>query len=229
MRAGHRRGIVREVEAGTVVTRILIADDHQVVRLGLRTLLELDPDVEVVGEAGDGAEALEQARRHRPDVVLMDLVMPGMDGLVATELIRSEVCQTEVVALTSVAESESLLNAIRAGAIAFLLKDTRAQDLRRTIKAAAAGQVQLTPKVAARLISQMPFALQAVPIDPTERCILQMLAESCTTSDIARALGIDERATRVRIDRLLSKLVLRSRTQAVLYAAQMGLVVLEGA
>jgi DNA-binding NarL/FixJ family response regulator len=211
-----------------VTIRILIADDHDVVRQGLRTLLELDAQLKVIGEAADGAEAIEQVRQLRPDVVLMDLLMPGMDGLTATEHIRRELRETEVVALTSVLEAGSLLGAIRAGAIACVVKDTNAHDLRRTIKAAAAGQVQLTPKLAERLLRDLRlYAPTALTIDATERRILQMLAAGCTTSEMARAMGIDESATRTRVDALLNRLFLRSRTQAVLYAAQAGLVVLD--
>ena len=132
--------------------RILLVDDHSVVRQGLRLFLKYDPELEVVGEASDGAEALRQARELKPDVVLMDLLMPVMDGIAATAAIRRELPDTEVLALTSVLEDASVVGAVRAGVIGYLLKDTQAEALCQAIKAAAAGQVQLTPKAAARLM-----------------------------------------------------------------------------
>src|SRR5919197_6463436 len=135
--------------------RVLIADDHEVVRQGLRTFLELDPELEVVGEAADGREAVRLAHRLRPDVVLMDLLMPELDGIAATQIIRKELPDTEVVALTSVLEDDKVVGAVRAGAIGYLLKDTRPAELRQDIKAAAAGQVQLAPKAAARLLREV--------------------------------------------------------------------------
>src|SRR6516164_5535866 len=135
--------------------RILIADDHSVVRQGLRMFLGLDSELEVVGEAANGAEALNLARQLRPDVVLMDLLMPVMDGIAATSAIRREVPDTEVLALTSVLEDASVVGAVRAGAIGYLLKDTQAEELCRAIKAAAAGQVQLSPQAAVRLMREV--------------------------------------------------------------------------
>src|ERR687887_1652198 len=135
--------------------RVLIADDHDVVRQGLRTYLELDPELDVVGEAADGREAVHLAHRLRPDVVLMDLLMPEMDGIAATQLIRQELPDTEVVALTSVLEDASVVGAMRAGAIGYLLKDTRVEELRRAVRSAAAGQVQLSPQAAARLVREV--------------------------------------------------------------------------
>jgi NarL family two-component system response regulator LiaR len=124
--------------------RILLVDDHSVVRQGLRLFLKYDPELEVVGEASDGMEALRLARELKPDVVLMDLLMPVMDGIAATAAIRRELPDTEVLALTSVLEDASVVGAVRAGAIGYLLKDTQAEALCQAIKAAAAGQVQLT-------------------------------------------------------------------------------------
>jgi two-component system, NarL family, response regulator LiaR len=132
--------------------RILLVDDHSVVRKGLRLFLKYDPELEVVGEAADGAEALSLAREFKPDVILMDLLMPVMDGIAATAAIRRELPETEVLALTSVLEDASVVEAVRAGAIGYLLKDMQADALCQAIKAAAAGQVQLTPKAAARLM-----------------------------------------------------------------------------
>ncbi|HQA69389.1 MAG TPA: response regulator transcription factor, partial [Aggregatilineales bacterium] len=131
--------------------RILVVDDHSVVRHGLRMFLGLEPEFDVVGEATNGAEALQKARELQPDVVLMDLLMPVMDGIQATAALRQEMPDVEVIALTSVLEDASVYSALRAGAIGYLLKDTEADELCRAIKAAAAGQVQLSPKAAARL------------------------------------------------------------------------------
>ena len=128
--------------------RILVADDHSVVRQGLRMFLGLDSEFEIVAEAADGIEALAKARQTRPDVVLMDLLMPVMDGIEATASIRRELPDTEVIALTSVLEDASVIGAVRAGAIGYLLKDAQADELCQAIRAAAAGQVQLSPKAA---------------------------------------------------------------------------------
>src|SRR5256885_12730267 len=147
--------------------RILLVDDHTVVRKGLRTFLKYDPELEVVGEAADGAQALIRARELKPDVVLMDLLMPVMDGIAATAAIRRELPEIEVLALTSVLEDASVVGAVRAGAIGYLLKDTQAEALCQAIKAAAAGQVQLTPRAAARLM-QVVSAPES-PEAPTER------------------------------------------------------------
>src|SRR5205814_7906162 len=153
--------------------RILIADDHAVVRQGLRTFLTLDPEFEVVGEAGDGAEAVRVAHEARPDVVLMDLLMPEMDGITATQVIRRELPDTEVVALTSVLEDASVVAAVRAGAIGYVLKDTHAQELRQAIKAAAAGQVQLSPRAAARLMREVVAPERAEALSEREVDVLR--------------------------------------------------------
>jgi two-component system, NarL family, response regulator LiaR len=138
-----------------MTVRILITDDHGVVRQGLRMFLSLDPQLEVVGEAENGEEALAMARELKPDVVLMDLLMPVMDGIAATEAIRRELPEVEVLALTSVLEDVSVSGAVRAGAIGYLLKNTDADALGRAIKAAAAGQVQLAPEAAVRLMHEV--------------------------------------------------------------------------
>jgi DNA-binding NarL/FixJ family response regulator len=211
-----------------VPTRVLIADDHEVVRQGLRTFLELDPDLVVIGEAVNGDEAVRAARHLRPDVVLMDLVMPEMDGVTAIELIRKELPKTEVIALTSVLEDASVVGAIRAGAIGYLLKDTRADELRRAIKAAAAGQVQLSPRAAARLMREVrtpePAPPPGVSLSPRETEVLRLLAGGRTNKEMARQLAIGEKTIKTHVSRILSKLDVQSRTQAALYAGRIGLV-----
>jgi two-component system, NarL family, response regulator LiaR len=154
-----------------VAIRTLITDDHKVVRRGLRGFLELDPELEVVGEAENGEEAVEMARRLEPDVVLMDLLMPVMDGIEATREIRRQMPEVEVLALTSVLEDASVTGAIRAGAIGYLLKTTDADELREAIRAAAAGQVRLAPEAAAKLMREVrsPESPEALREPLTER------------------------------------------------------------
>src|SRR5947209_18460387 len=158
--------------------RIVIADDHSVVRQGLRMFLGLDPELEVVGEATDGAEALRVARELRPDVVVMDLLMPGMNGIEATAAIRRELPDTEVLALTSVLEDASVAGAVRAGGIGYLLKDTQAEALCQAIKAAAAGQVKLTPKAAARLMQAVSTPESREALTERESDVLRLLAQA---------------------------------------------------
>lgn len=204
--------------------RIVIVDDHSVVRQGLRMFLALDPDLEVVGEAADGAEALRLVQQLQPDVVLMDLVMPVMDGISATTAIRREVPDTEVLALTSVLEDVSVTGAIRAGAIGYLLKDTQADELCRAIKAAAAGQVQLSPQAAARLMREVRAPDSPETLTERETDVLRLLAQGRANKEIARDLGIGEKTVKTHVSNILSKLDVQSRTQAALYAVQIGLV-----
>jgi two-component system, NarL family, response regulator LiaR len=204
--------------------RILLVDDHTVVRKGLRTFLSYDPELEVVGEAADGAQALRLARELSPDVVLMDLLMPGMDGIAATEAIRRELPETEVLALTSVLEDASVVGAVRAGAIGYLLKDTQADALCEAIKAAADGQVQLTPKAAARLMQAVSADVRPEDLTERETEVLRLLAQGYSNKQIAGSLVITEKTVKTHVTRILSKLGVQSRTQATLYAIRTGLV-----
>ena len=204
--------------------RILIADDHAVVRQGLRMFLGLDAELEVVGEAADGAEAVRQARELRPDVVLMDLLMPAMDGIAATAAIRGELPDVEVIALTSVLEDASVVGAVRAGAIGYLLKDTQSEELRRAIKAAASGQVQLAPQAAARLMREVRAPESPEALTERETEVLRLLAVGKANKEIARELGVGEQTVKSHVSNILAKLGVQSRTQAALHAARIGLV-----
>jgi len=204
--------------------RVLIVDDHSVVREGLRMFLAHAPDLEVVGEAEDGAEALRQVRRLRPDVVVMDLLMPVMDGIAATRAIRSELPETEVLALTSVLESASVVEAIRAGAIGYLLKDTRATELCTAIKAAAAGQVQLSPQASTYLLGVVRMPERPEPLSPREMDVLRLLARGQSNKEIARTLHLAEETIKDHVRHILAKLSVQSRTQAVLAAIRLGIV-----
>jgi len=205
--------------------RVLIADDHSVVRQGLRMFLGSDPELEIIGEARDGAEALNLSRELHPDVVLMDLLMPVMDGIAATAAIRRQVPETEVVALTSVLEDASVVEAVRAGAIGYLLKDTDAHELRRAIKAAAAGQVQLAPQAAARLVRQVRTTdNRHTALTERETDVLRLLAQGKSNKEIAYTLNIGVQTAKTHVGHILEKLELPSRTQAALYAIRIGLV-----
>jgi len=187
--------------------------------------LGADPELEIVGEARDGAEALKMVHQLRPDVVLMDLIMPVMDGISATVAIRREAPETEVVALTSVLEDSSVVDAVRAGAIGYLLKDTEANELRRAIKAAAAGQVQLSPLVAMRLLREVrtPEKIREA-LTERENEVLRQLALGKSNKEITQILNIGEQTVKTHVSHILDKLGVPSRTQAALYAIRIGLV-----
>lgn len=203
--------------------RIVIADDHAVVRQGLKMFLLDDPEFEVIAEAQNGAEALELAKKHTPDVVLMDLLMPVMDGITAIGHIRREVPDTEVIALTSVLEDASVVGAVRAGAIGYLLKDTQAEELTRAIKAAANGQVQLSPQAAARLVREVRAPESPETLTERETDVLRLLAQGKANKEIAAQLFIGENTVKTHVSSILVKLGVQSRTQAALYARQIGL------
>ena len=204
--------------------RILLVDDHSVVRQGLKMFLGLDPELEVVGEAANGKEGVRLARELQPDVVLMDLLMPGVDGIEATMTIRRELPEVEVIVLTSVLDDDKVFRAMRAGASGYLLKDTEADDLCRSIKAAAAGQVQLSPRVAARLLQEIHSPESPEVLTPREREVLQLLAWGLANKEIARELNIGEKTVKTHVSNILGKLGVLSRTQAALYAVRVGLV-----
>ena len=205
--------------------RILIVDDHHVVRQGLRMFLNSDPELEIIGEAQDGAEALELARKLHPDVVLMDILMPVMDGILSTAAIRQTLPNTEVVALTSVLGDNSVIDAVRAGAIGYLLKDTEAHELRRVIKAAAAGQVQLSPEVASRLLREVRIPDEShESLTVREIEVLKLLGKGKSNKEISQTLFIGEQTVKTHVSHILDKLGLPSRTQAALYAIRGGQV-----
>jgi NarL family two-component system response regulator LiaR len=204
--------------------RTLIVDDHSVVRQGLHMFLSLDPEIEVVGEAANGAEAIQMVKSLGPDVVLMDLLMPVMDGISATQVIRRDYPDTEVVALTSVLEDESVINAVRAGAIGYLLKDTQAEDLVKAIRAAAAGQVQLSPRAAERLMREIRAPESPEKLTERETEVLRLVALGKSNKEIASDLSISETTVKTHVSNILMKLNLPSRTRAALYAVKIGLV-----
>jgi len=207
-----------------VTIRIVIADDHKVVRQGLRLFLHVDPELAVVGEAGNGAEALALARELRPDVVLMDVLMPVMDGIAATEAIRRELPDTEVLALTSVLGDSPVIEVMRAGAIGYLLKDVDGDELCRAIHAAAAGKVQLAPEAAAFLLRELRTTDQVEPLTARETEVLRLLGQGQSNREIARSLHLKEETVKTHVSKILSKLGVRSRTQAAIYALRSGLL-----
>jgi two-component system, NarL family, response regulator LiaR len=207
-----------------MVIRVLIADDHSVVREGLRMFLGRDPELVVVGEAADGVEAVELSRQLRPDVVLMDLLMPVKDGIAAISDIRGNMPETEVIALTSVVESTAVIGAVKAGAIGYLLKDIQAPELRKAIKAAAAGQVQLSPQASAYLLREVRTPERTEALTERETVVLRLLVQGQSNKEMARDLQIAEDTIKTHVKHILAKLGVQSRTQAVLSAIRLGLV-----
>jgi two-component system, NarL family, response regulator LiaR len=204
--------------------RLLIADDHAMVRQGLRAFLGLSEDLETVGEAVDGRQAVEQAHRLRPDLVLMDLLMPGVDGISATAAIRRDLPGVEVLALSGYLEDHLIADALHAGAVGYLLKDTDAEELQRAVRAAAAGQVQLSPAVAARLVRDVHIPGSAPQLTRREEEVLALLARGRANGQIARELHIAPQTVKTHVSNILTKLGLTDRTQAALYAVREGLV-----
>ncbi len=186
--------------------------------------LRADKELEVVGEAANGADAIHLARQTHPDVVLMDLLMPGTDGITATAAIRTELPKSEVIVLTIVVEQASVVQALRAGAIGYLLKDTDAVDVRRAIHAAAMHQSPLSTQAATQLVRQVGESEPRVVLTPRETSVLQLVARGRTNKEIAKELHISEETVKTHVRNILAKLNLPSRTQAALYAVRVGLV-----
>jgi DNA-binding NarL/FixJ family response regulator len=209
--------------------RVLLVDDHAMVRRGMRDFLDLHDDIEVVGEAADGAAGVEQAEALRPDIVVMDLMMPNLDGIEATGRIKAALPDVEVIALTSFIEEARVIAAIEAGASGFLLKDAEADELAAAIRAAAAGEVHLDPAVASIVARRMRDGGRAAApgtgdgiatLTARERDVLARVARGYPNRQIAADLGITERTARTHVSNILAKLGLASRTQAALLAVQ---------
>lgn len=214
--------------AGGQPIRVLLVDDHGMVRRGLRGFLELLDDIEIVGEAENGQQGLEAARRLRPDVVLMDIVMPVLDGIEATAAIKAELPDVEIVALTSFVEEAKVNAALEAGASGFILKDAEADDVAAAIRSAHVGEVRLDPAVAGLLARRVrERAAEPVsgrdPLTDRERDVLRLVARGMSNKAIAAELSITERTARTHVSNILGKLGLSSRTQAALYARDHGL------
>jgi DNA-binding NarL/FixJ family response regulator len=216
--------------------RVVVADDHEVVRGGFAGLLATQPDITVVGTAADGAEAVRVCAATAPDVVLMDVRMPGVDGIEATRLLTASPAHPRVLILTTFDLDEYVYDAIRAGASGFLLKDVRAESLFDAVRVVAAGEALLAPTVTRRLISE--FALQHRPaapdpaalsaLTPRETQVLRLVAEGLSNPEIAARLVVTEETVKTHVSRMLTKLGLRDRTQAVVAAYETGLVIPRG-
>ena len=206
---------------------VLVVDDHAVVREGLRTFLELQEGIEVVGEAADGEAAIREAERLRPDVILMDLVMPRLDGVGAMRELRRRLPESRVIVLTSFADDDRLLGAIRAGAAGYLLKNAEPQEVVRAVRAASAGQALLDPAVAARVVESIADRESVAGADnltPREREVLALIARGRSNKLIARELGISEKTVKTHVGHVLAKLDVTDRTQAALLAVRTGIV-----
>lgn len=211
--------------------RILIADDHAVVRRGLRTILLSEPEMELVDEAADGMEAVLKARACRPDVILLDMVMPRLDGLGAIQQIKQENPAARILVLTSFAEDDKLFPAIKSGALGYLLKDSSPEQLLQAIRDVHAGKSSLDPSVALKLIRELnrpsDLPLSPDPLSERELEVLKLVARGLTNQEIADTLIIGERTVGNHISSILSKLHLANRTQAALYALREGIASLE--
>jgi DNA-binding NarL/FixJ family response regulator len=208
--------------------RVLLADDHGVVREGLRTYLQLQEGLEVVGEAADGEEAVREAERLRPDVILMDLVMPKLDGVGAMRELRARLPRSRVIVLTSFADDERLLPAVRAGAAGYLLKNVQPAELARAVRLAHAGETLLDPSVATRLVDAIaqPPGEAARPrerLTPRESEVLELIGRGLSNKRIAFELGLSEKTVKTHVAHVLSKLGVADRTQAAVYAVRAGL------
>jgi two-component system, NarL family, response regulator LiaR len=208
------------------VIEVLVVDDHAVVREGLRTFLELQEGIAVVGEAADGEEAVRQAEALRPDVIVMDLVMPRLDGVGAMRELRRRLPSARVIVLTSFVEDERLLPAIQAGAAGYLLKNVAPAELARAVRAAHAGEALIDPVVAARLvdaIAQPPGEPAPERLTAREQEVLALIARGFSNKRIARELGIAEKTVKTHVGHVLAKLGVADRTQAAVHAVRAGL------
>jgi NarL family two-component system response regulator LiaR len=208
---------------------ILIVDDHAVVRQGVRTLLDMHPDLQVIGEAESAESAIPLVEELVPDVVLLDLVLPGMKGVEATRQIKRISPRTQIVVLTSYVEDEHLFPALRAGALSYLLKDIRPRELVESLRKAARGESVLHSQVAARMIAEVREAKRKVPpafaeLTPRELEVLQLLAEGQSNAAIAERLVLSEKTVRGYMSNILSKLQMEDRTQLAVFAWKQGLM-----
>ena len=210
--------------------KVLIVDDHRVVRQGLRTFLELQEDIVVIGEAGDGMQAVEMVHQYHPDVVLMDLVMPRLDGIAATRQVKSVAADVKVIALTSFTEDDKVFPAIQACASSYLLKDVSPDDLVEAIRAAYRGEARLHPEITRRLMEQVSHQTtpahkkQVDEITDRERDVVRLVAQGRSNHEIAQELVISEKTVKTHVSNILSKLHLQDRTQLAIYAIKNGLV-----
>ena len=209
---------------------LMLVDDHHVVRMGLKAYFATLPDIQVVAEAASGQEALDLAARHAPDVVLMDLIMPGMDGVEATRLVKKTSPRTQVIVLTSPHDDEHIFPAIRAGALSYLLKDVDPDELAEAVRKAQRGEAVLNPRVAARLVKELQGVRDSDSANPftelseRELEVLRLIADGRSNQEIAGTLVISEKTVKSHVGNILSKLHLADRTQAAVYAWREGIV-----
>lgn len=208
---------------------VLIVDDHQVVRQGVRTFLESQPDITVVAEAESGEAAAQLATEHAPDVVLMDLLMPGMDGVTATQQVKQVSPRTQIIVLTSYHQDEHIFPAIRAGALSYLLKDAAPKELVEAVRKAARGEAVLHPRVAARVVQELHGAQQdsvnpLTTLSDREMEVLRLIADGLSNVEIAEALTISDKTVKSHVSNILGKLHLVDRTQAAVFAWRKGVV-----
>lgn len=212
--------------------RIVIVDDHPVVRQGLRFLLEQQAEIQVVGEGENGEQAIKLIEEQLPDVLLLDLLMPKMDGITAVREIKRVAPSVQIIILTSYFEDDQIFSVIKAGALSYLLKDTRSQELVAAVRAAARGESVLHPQVAARILREMQKPSQVPPLSdltPRELEVVTRIAHGRSNHEIALELVISEPTVRTHVANILSKLHLTDRTQAAIYALQQNLVPLKEA